>query len=73
MHLWLTLILLPCRQTQLPAELVQDFVQDQAGDFTAESYDLFHHNCNHYSNELSNFLVGRGIPVSPPPRSHSSP
>ncbi|KAK9862241.1 hypothetical protein WJX84_006612 [Apatococcus fuscideae] len=49
-------------ETQLPADLVQEFVQDQADTFTAFNYDLFHHNCNHYSNELSNFLVGHGIP-----------
>ncbi|KAK9825308.1 hypothetical protein WJX74_007806 [Apatococcus lobatus] len=48
--------------TEVPPELVQDFVQDQATTFSAAKYDLFHHNCNHFSNELSTFLVGHGIP-----------
>ena len=25
-------------------------------------YDLFHHNCNNFSHETAQFLVGRGIP-----------
>lgn len=25
-------------------------------------YDLFEHNCNNFSNEISEFLTGNGIP-----------
>ena len=25
-------------------------------------YELFHHNCNNFSHETAQFLVGRGIP-----------
>ncbi|RDA90059.1 hypothetical protein CP533_2377 [Ophiocordyceps camponoti-saundersi (nom. inval.)] len=27
-----------------------------------QSYDLFHHNCNNFTDTFSNFLVGNGIP-----------
>lgn len=29
----------------------------------AQSYDLFLHNCNNFSNDFAMFLVGRGIPA----------
>ena len=29
---------------------------------TLSRYDLFHHNCNNFSHETAQFLVGRGIP-----------
>ena len=26
------------------------------------TYELFQHNCNNFTNELANFLTGKGIP-----------
>jgi hypothetical protein len=31
-------------------------------DFTGEKYDLFNHNCNHFTDECAKKLVGKGIP-----------
>ncbi|EQL01562.1 thioredoxin [Ophiocordyceps sinensis CO18] len=28
-----------------------------------DAYDLFHHNCNNFTDSFSNFLVGKGIPT----------
>lgn len=30
--------------------------------FAPERYDLFTHNCNHFSNDIALFLLGQGIP-----------
>lgn len=30
--------------------------------FRGPTYDLFHHNCNNFSNELAQFLCGTTIP-----------
>lgn len=30
--------------------------------FTSENYDVFNHNCNHFTNKLMNFLVFKHIP-----------
>ena len=30
--------------------------------FTAQTYNLMRHNCNNFTDEASNFLLGRGIP-----------
>ena len=32
-------------------------------DYTTEAYSLFHHNCNHFTNDFATFLTGSGIPV----------
>ncbi|KAK9829099.1 hypothetical protein WJX72_003889 [[Myrmecia] bisecta] len=49
-------------RTELPQDLVEEFLQDQASVFSPEAYSLFHHNCNNFTNEFSQFLVGSGIP-----------
>jgi hypothetical protein len=30
--------------------------------FSPKSYDLLKHNCNNFTNEVSQFLCGKGIP-----------
>ncbi|CAM9435604.1 unnamed protein product [Scytosiphon promiscuus] len=48
--------------TDIPQELFEDFNRDVQPRFTAQTYDLMKHNCNTYTNEASQFLVGKGIP-----------
>lgn len=43
-------------------ELVEMINQLKYSQFRLGTYDLFHHNCNNFSNELAQFLVGRTIP-----------
>merc|ERR1719167_1322701 len=50
-------------ETQISEDLFQDYLRTQSEDrFRGDRYDLFHHNCNNFSNETAQFLVGRGIP-----------
>jgi len=39
-----------------------DFLQDIQHRFTPETYNLLTHNCNHFTNECSMFLLGEPIP-----------
>ncbi|CAN0546639.1 unnamed protein product, partial [Ectocarpus sp. 12 AP-2014] len=48
--------------TDLTQELFEDFNREVQPRFTAQTYDLMKHNCNTYSNEASQFLLGKGIP-----------
>lgn len=43
-------------------ELFEDFNREVQPRFTAQTYDLMRHNCNTYTNEASQFLLGKGIP-----------
>jgi hypothetical protein len=52
--------------TQIPEEVLQEYISELSQVFTPEAYNLFHNNCNNFSNELSLFLTGRPIPVSAP-------
>lgn len=49
-------------QTHLPEEVIQEYIQSLESIYTPESYDLFLHNCNNFSQDLSVFLVGKDIP-----------
>ena len=48
--------------TQLPMETILDYLDSLKEVYTPESYDLFAHNCNNFTNDFAMFLVGRGIP-----------
>ncbi|KAG8631755.1 hypothetical protein KVT40_000895 [Elsinoe batatas] len=49
-------------QTQLPAEVILEYLESMKSVYTAEAYDLFQNNCNNFSNDFAQFLVGKGIP-----------
>ncbi|MCJ1474773.1 hypothetical protein MMC13_003433 [Lambiella insularis] len=49
-------------QTQLGLEVILEYLDSLKIIYTAESYDLFLHNCNNFSNDFAMFLVGKGIP-----------
>eukprot|EP00884_Botryococcus_braunii_P017649 jgi/Botrbrau1/4568/Bobra.60_2s0054.1 len=49
--------------TEVPADVREELIHDLGcGEWRPEKYDLFRHNCNHFSNELSLMLTGQGIP-----------
>ncbi|KKY18887.1 putative thioredoxin [Phaeomoniella chlamydospora] len=48
--------------TQLPMDVIEEYMESLAEVYTAESYDLFLHNCNNFTQDLSMFLVGKDIP-----------
>ncbi|KAI1608274.1 mannosyl-glycoprotein endo-beta-N-acetylglucosaminidase [Exophiala viscosa] len=49
-------------KTHLPIDVVEEYVESLAEIYTPESYDLFLHNCNNFSQDLAMFLVGKSIP-----------
>lgn len=49
-------------KTQLPMEVVLEYLESLKKIYTPESYDLFAHNCNNFTNDFGMFLVGKGIP-----------
>ncbi|KAI0157890.1 P-loop containing nucleoside triphosphate hydrolase protein [Hypoxylon sp. FL1284] len=49
-------------RTELPMEVITEYLESLAEIYTPEAYDLFRHNCNNFSNDFSTFLVGSGIP-----------
>lgn len=49
-------------RTELPIEVVEEYIQSLESIYTPESYDLFLHNCNNFSQDLCIFLVGKSIP-----------
>ncbi|KAK6423940.1 hypothetical protein LTR95_016458 [Oleoguttula sp. CCFEE 5521] len=53
---------IPMGSTQLPLEVILEYLESLKEVYTPESYDLFAHNCNNFTNDFSMFLVGKGIP-----------
>jgi len=50
--------------TELPLDLIDEHCQELTqGDFRPSKYRLFEHNCNNFSDEFAEFLVGTGIPA----------
>jgi desumoylating isopeptidase 1 len=53
---------IPLGKTELPLDVTSEYLDSLAQIYTAESYDLFLHNCNNFTQDLSMFLVGKDIP-----------
>ena len=49
-------------KTDLPMDVIEEYVQSLESIYTPESYDLFLHNCNNFTQDLAIFLVGKSIP-----------
>jgi thiol-disulfide isomerase/thioredoxin len=54
--------IVPLGTTSLPDEVVLEYIDSMRLEYTAESYDLFLHNCNNFTADLAMFLCGVGIP-----------
>ncbi|KAL0927587.1 hypothetical protein M5K25_001772 [Dendrobium thyrsiflorum] len=48
--------------THVPKEIFEDYLEEISSRYTAETYRLLSHNCNNFSNEVAQFLVGTSIP-----------
>lgn len=53
---------IPMGKTDLPLEIILEYLDSLRSVYTAESYDLFLHNCNNFTNDFAMFLLGKGIP-----------
>lgn len=49
-------------RTDLPLDVIDEYIQSLEDIYTPESYDLFLHNCNNFTQDLAMFLVGKSIP-----------
>jgi len=48
--------------TSIPQEVFEEFLQSISSKYTMQTYDILDNNCNNFTNEASNFLLGHGIP-----------
>lgn len=48
--------------THVPKDLFEEYLLEISPRYTAETYSLISHNCNNFSNEVAQFLVGTTIP-----------
>ncbi|KGN58360.1 desumoylating isopeptidase 1 [Cucumis sativus] len=48
--------------THVPKDVFETYLTEISPRYTAESYSLLGHNCNNFSNEVAQFLVGSTIP-----------
>ncbi|MCJ1248972.1 hypothetical protein MMC30_006193 [Trapelia coarctata] len=54
--------IIPMGATHLDMDVIMEYLESLKMIYTAESYDLFMHNCNNFSNDFAMFLVGKSIP-----------
>lgn len=48
--------------THLPKDVFESYLQEISHRYTEQTYSLLTHNCNNFSNEVAQFLVGSSIP-----------
>ncbi|XP_021767439.1 desumoylating isopeptidase 1-like [Chenopodium quinoa] len=48
--------------TYVPQDVFESYLEEISDRYTAETYSLLSHNCNNFSNEVAQFLVGTSIP-----------
>lgn len=48
--------------THLPKDVFESYLQEISHRYTEQTYSLLSHNCNNFSNEVAQFLVGSSIP-----------
>lgn len=48
--------------THVPQDVFESYLEEISPRYTAETYSLLTHNCNNFSNEVAQFLVGTSIP-----------
>ncbi|ROV92942.1 hypothetical protein VSDG_06346 [Cytospora chrysosperma] len=49
-------------KTDLPMDVIQQYLESLREIYTVEAYDLWKHNCNNFSNDFATFMLGLGIP-----------
>jgi len=61
-HLGKPMQIIGLGQTNLPMDVIMEYLDSLRNIYTAEAYDLWSHNCNNFSNDFATFLLGKGIP-----------
>lgn len=61
-HLGRPLQRLHLGKTDLPMDIIQQYLESLREVYTVQAYNLWKHNCNNFSNDFATFLLGKGIP-----------
>ncbi|CAL3966620.1 hypothetical protein PZA11_003214 [Diplocarpon coronariae] len=61
-HLGKPMQILDLGTTNLPMDVIMEYLDSLREIFTEEAYDLWSHNCNNFTNDFATFLLGQGIP-----------
>lgn len=48
--------------TELPEDMFMEFLREVSPNFTMQTYNVLENNCNNFTNECCNFLLGKDIP-----------
>ncbi|XP_078152719.1 uncharacterized protein LOC144547911 isoform X2 [Carex rostrata] len=48
--------------THIPKDIFEEYLNEIAPRYTSETYSILRHNCNNFSNDVAQFLVGVTIP-----------
>ena len=48
-------------ETEIPKEIFEDYLKDINHKFTADKYNVIHHNCNQFTDDVAEFLTGQKI------------
>ena len=48
--------------TEIPEDMFMEMLKDLMPRFTMEAYNLLQHNCNNFTDECAQLLLGEGIP-----------
>lgn len=49
-------------ETEVPQEMFHDFLKEISSKFSMDKYDLFKNNCNNFTNECCEFIIGEPLP-----------
>lgn len=49
-------------KTELPMDVIQQYLESLREVYTVQAYNLWKHNCNNFSNDFAMFLLGTGLP-----------
>ncbi|KAF9546014.1 hypothetical protein EC957_010289 [Mortierella hygrophila] len=49
-------------ETEIPQEVFMEFMDNMRETYTADAYHLLDNNCNNFSSDVCQFLVGKNIP-----------
>jgi len=48
--------------TEIPPEIFSDYLKEIESKYCMATYHLIHNNCNHFTNDICQFLVGQELP-----------
>jgi hypothetical protein len=49
-------------ETEIPLELFESYLSEINDRYNMNTYHILENNCNHFTNEILNFLTGQSLP-----------